>query len=66
MSDNVRGEFEALRGIWPTVSDTDKIGVVEQLAGLLRHADAADASGRLADDIRATIDAVKDSQYRAR
>ena len=45
----IRGEYEGLKGLWPTVSDTDKTGIVMRLEGLSRRTDDADA------DLRADI-----------
>ncbi len=36
--DSTAGEYEALKALWPTVSDTDKAGIVSRLEGLLHRA----------------------------
>ena len=41
MSDVIKGEYESYKGLWQTVSDTDKVGIVSHLEGLLRRSDAA-------------------------
>jgi hypothetical protein len=47
MTDSIKGDFAALQSIWRTVSDTDKVGVVSRLEGLLRR---LRATGGVEDD----------------
>ena len=54
MSDNRRGEYESLKNLWQTVSDTDKAGIVSRLEGVLHTSEAA-SDVELSDEIKKTI-----------
>jgi hypothetical protein len=65
MTDDIRGDFAGLRSIWRTVSDTDKVGVVTRLEGLLRRSREPGESERdpdLGEEIQGLITEIRSSQ----
>ena len=64
MADDIRGDFAGLRSIWRTVSDTDKVGVVARLEGLLRRSRVSGESDQdpdLSEEIQALIIEIRTS-----
>jgi hypothetical protein len=64
MTDDIRGDFAGLQSIWRTVSDTDKVGVVARLEGLLRRSRESGESERdpsLGEEIQDLIGEIRRS-----